>query len=62
MHMVIWGTDVNIVETKKHFQQFLRQYINDLDTVAADDEMPDGNVIEPYYLQCLEEVSSINIM
>lgn len=57
-HLVIWGTDVNVTETKKQFRLFLRQFVDDMP--SDDDDEPMGGV-EPLYLQRLEEVLSLVI-
>ena len=54
-HLVIWGTDVNVMETKRTFGLFLRQYVDDIPSEGGDSPM---GGIEPLYLQRLEEVCS----
>lgn len=55
IHLVIWGTDVNIMVTKRQFSQFLRQFIDDIPSVDGGDS-PLGGTEAPLYLQRLEEV------
>ena len=52
-HLVIWGTDVNIQETKKRFKDFLETFIDDQ---PEGDVPPSGDVTQPYYMTKLEEV------
>lgn len=55
--LVIWGTDVVVSECKKKFTQFLLRYI-DMD--IAQDEMTENiNLSEPFYIQKLEEIHSL---
>lgn len=55
-HLVIWGTDVNVQETKKRFREFLETFV---DYLPGDEEdAPDGTS-EPLYMQRLEEVGSL---
>jgi DNA replication licensing factor MCM4 len=54
-HLVIWGTNVSVAESKEKFKQFILRFI---DPNAEEDERPDDmNVNEPLYLQKLDEVS-----
>ncbi len=53
-HLVIWGTDVNVQETKKRFRDFLFKFVDDLQ--PEEGEGPSGDRTEPYYLARLEEV------
>lgn len=55
-HLVIWGTDVNVQETKKKFRDFLENFIDDLPGEGG--ESPMGSV-EPYYMQRLEEINTL---
>ena len=50
---MIWGTDVNIQETKKRFKEFLEVFIDDQ---SDEDVPPSGDIIQPFYLTRLEEV------
>ena len=52
-HLVIWGTDVNIQETKKRFKEFLEVFIDDQ---SDEDVPPSGDIIQPFYMTRLEEV------
>lgn len=55
--LVIWGTNVVVNECKRKFSNFLMRYI-DLD--VEQDEMSDNiNLSEPFYIQKLEEVHSL---
>ena len=54
-HLVIWGTDVNVQETKKRFREFLMKFVADLPSDGGED-MATGDRTEPYYLTRLEEV------
>ena len=56
-HLVIWGTDVNIMETKRRFGEFLRHYVDDVPSDGGDS--PLGGTEAPLYLQRLEEVISL---
>ena len=50
---MIWGTDVNIQETKKRFKEFLEVFIGDQ---SDEDVPPSGDIIQPFYMTRLEEV------
>ena len=52
-HLVIWGTDVNIQETKRRFKEFLETFIDDQ---SDEDVPPSGDIIQPFYMIRLEEV------
>ena len=54
-HLVIWGTDVNVQETRQHFKQFLEQFANDLPGDGGDSPVAEDRAV-PYYLQRLDEV------
>ena len=54
VHLVIWGTDVNVQEAKEKFKDFLKYFMDDLE--QAGEEEPMGGV-EPYYMARLDEVS-----
>ncbi|XP_064398526.1 DNA replication licensing factor mcm4-A-like [Halichondria panicea] len=56
-HLVIWGTDVNVQETKKRFRDFLFKFVDDLQ--PEEGEGPSGDRTEPYYLARLEEIHVI---
>ena len=51
---MIWGTDVNVQETKEKFKDFLKYFMDDSE--QAGEEEPMGGV-EPYYMVRLDEVS-----
>ena len=53
-HLVIWGTDVNVQDTKKQFLTFLRGFVDDIQGEEDDELTADST--EPLYLQRLEEV------
>lgn len=55
--LVIWGTNVVVSECKKKFTQFLLRYI-DMD-VAQDELTENINLSEPFYMQKLEEIHSL---
>ncbi len=50
---MIWGTDVNVQETKKKFREFLEGFVDDLPGEGEDEPM---ERVEPFYMQRLEEV------
>ena len=52
-HLVIWGTDVNVQETKKRFKEFLESFVDDQ---SEDDIPPSVDADQPYYMARLEEV------
>ncbi len=56
-HLVIWGTDVNVQETKKKFRKFLQEFIDDLEVDDEEREGLTGDRTTPHYLARLEEVS-----
>ena len=56
--LVIWGTDVNIAETKKQFTRFLRQFVDDIPSGEGGDS-PLGGTEAPLYLQKLDEVGQL---
>ena len=56
-HLVIWGTDVNVQDTKKRFREFLEKFIDDLPGEGGESPMDRA---EPYYMQRLEEVCLVN--
>ena len=53
VHLVIWGTDVNVQDTKYKFAEFLQTFVDDLPEGDAD--APAASV-EPFYMACMEEV------
>ena len=53
---MIWGTDVNVQDTKKQFVTFLRGFVDDIHSEEDDDLTVDST--EPLYLQRLEEVNN----
>lgn len=58
-HLVIWGTNVSIAQSKEKFKQFILRYI---DPTAEEDEITeDTNLNEPLYLQKLDEVRIMTI-
>ena len=58
-HLVIWGTDVNIQETKRKFREFLETFIDDLPSNGGYSPVA-GDRVEPYYMQRLDEVSPLS--
>jgi hypothetical protein len=54
-HLYIWGTDVNIADTKKKFLDFLKNFVDDLPGGIGSSELALDNVT-PYYMARLEEV------
>ena len=60
-HLVIWGTDVNIQDTKKQFREFLENFIDDLPGDGGDSPLAEDRV-EPYYMQRLDEVSTVTMV
>lgn len=54
-HLVIWGTDVNVSDTKKKFVDFLKNFVDDLPGGVASSELALDSVT-PYYRTRLEEV------
>lgn len=54
MRLVVWGTDVNVQETKTRFRQFLETF-----DVQNEDEAPLVENQLPLYMQRLEEVSVV---
>ena len=53
VHLVIWGTDVNVQETKEKFKDFLKYFMDESE--QAGEEEPMGGV-EPFYMVRLDEV------
>ncbi len=53
-HMTIWGTDVNVLITKRKFKDFLENFVDDLGNGG---ESPTDDDMTPYYITRLEEVS-----
>ena len=53
VHLVIWGTDVNVQDTKYKFAEFLQTFVDDL---PEDDTAPPVSSVEPLYMACMEEV------
>lgn len=54
-HLVIWGTNVVVSRCKEKFKNFL---INFVPVEAEEDELPENNDDEPFYVQKLDEVTS----
>ena len=54
MRLVVWGTDVNVQETKTRFRQFLETF-----DVQSEDEAPLVENALPLYMQRLEEVRAL---
>ena len=52
---MVWGTDVNVVETKEKFKDFLKYFMDDLEKEG--EEEPMGGA-EPYYMVRLDEVGN----
>ena len=55
---MIWGTDVNIQETKKRFKEFLETFVDDQ---SDEDVPPSGDIVQPFYMTRLEEVVRLSI-
>ena len=55
-HLVIWGTDVNVQDTKKKFKEFLETFVLE---AGGDSEGPTGDKREPLYMTRLDEVMSV---
>ena len=55
-HMVVWGTDVVVQDTKRKFRHFLENFVDDYPVPEpGSSDMPmDG--VTPYYMARLEEV------
>lgn len=53
---MIWGTDVNVQETKKKFRDFLESFVDDLPGEEGDEPM---ERVEPFYMKRLEEVGGV---
>ena len=53
VHLVIWGTDVNVQDTKYKFTEFLQTFVDDLPEGDSDDQ---ATSVEPLYMTRLEEV------
>ena len=58
-HLVIWGTDVNVQETKRKFVQFLKTFVDDLP--EGDGGESPANRVEPLYMTRLEEVGTQHV-
>ncbi|KAJ8682054.1 hypothetical protein QAD02_017846 [Eretmocerus hayati] len=55
--IVIWGTDVSVNRCKEQFKRFIQRFI---DPEAENDELPESmNVLEPLYMQHLEEINTL---
>ena len=54
VHLVIWGTDVNVQDTTYKVAEFLQTFVDDLPEA---DTAPVPSV-EPLYMSCMEEVGS----
>jgi DNA replication licensing factor MCM4 len=57
-HLVIWGTDVNIQETKRKFREFLETFVDDLPSDEGNSPVA-GDRVEPYYMQRLDEINML---
>ena len=55
-HLVIWGTDVNVNDTKRQFIAFLREFIDDIPHDDDEEDQDGQDTNEPLYLQRLDEV------
>ena len=53
VHLVIWGTDVNVQDTKYKFTEFLQTFVDDLPEGDMDTH---ATSVEPLYMARLEEV------
>ena len=51
-HLVIWGTDVNVQDTKKKFKEFLETFVLESDEGGAQAD----KVEPPLYMARLDEV------
>ena len=54
VHLVVWGTDVNVQDTNLKFQDFIQTFVDDLQT----DETDGMTSTEPFYMTQMEEVGS----
>lgn len=54
VHLVIWGTDVNVLDTKYKFTEFLQTFVDDLPEGDTDAH---ATSVEPLYMARMEEVS-----
>lgn len=55
-HMVLWGTDVVVLDVKRKFKSFLENFIDDYPVPEpGSSELPMEGVT-PYYMAKLEEV------
>lgn len=52
-HLVIWGTDVNVQDTKKKFKEFLETFVLE---AAGGDVEGTSSVEPPLYMTRLDEV------
>lgn len=53
VHLVIWGTDVNVQDTKYKFTEFLQTFVDDLPEGDTDAR---ATSVEPLYMTRMEEV------
>ncbi|CAH0552145.1 unnamed protein product [Brassicogethes aeneus] len=56
-HLVIWGTNVSVTECKEKFKQFILRFIDP--NAEIDERGEDINLLEPLYLQKLEEIHTL---
>lgn len=54
-HLIVWGTDVNIQDTKRRFRDFLQKFVNDHPDQEETSPMNEDRA-ELYYMQRLDEV------
>lgn len=57
-HLIIWGTDVNVSDTKRKFVDFIENFIDDLPGGIGSSELALDSVT-PYYMTRLEEVGFV---
>lgn len=57
--LVIWGTDVNISDTKKRFRKFLETFVDDLPGAGGESPSATADRVEPCYPQRLEEINTL---
>lgn len=55
---MIWGTDVSATHFKKKFTEFIKTFKEPV--VEEDETMDDFVADQPFYMQKLDEVNSIN--
>lgn len=55
VHLVVWGTDVNVQDTNLKFQDFIQTFVDDLQT----DETDGMTATEPFYMTRMEEINTL---